>query len=89
MSGLSTFNNRLVVPKDKYLKQFGAHVRSLRLARGLTQQQLGANMNKEFQAIQRIERGGVNPSLYVIYELSLGLGIDQMELLDFRTSKKN
>ncbi len=77
-----------MVSKRNFLKIFGAHIRSLRLAKGLSQKELGARMNKDFQSIQRVERGGVSPSTYYLYELAEGLGVDQKEILDFNTKRK-
>ena len=56
-------------------ERFGAHVRKLRLARALTQEQLAEQADLSVDAIRRIERGAFSPSLDTIRKLCSGLDI--------------
>lgn len=77
-----------MLSKKRLLKIFGAHVRELRMERGLTQGELSSRISKDFQSIQRVERGEVSPSLFYLYELSVGLEIELKVLLDFTIENK-
>jgi putative transcriptional regulator len=68
---------------------FGAHIRELRLAKGLTQGELGARMDREKQSIHRIESGDISASVFYLYKLSKGLEVDMPELLAFNTDVKS
>ena len=56
-------------------KRFGAHVRSLRDARHLTQEVLAERSELSVDAIRRIERGGFSPSLNTLAALARGLDV--------------
>lgn len=58
----------------------GARVRSLRLARGWSQEELGARSNLDRTYISGIERGVRNPTVTVLHALSEGLGIGISDL---------
>lgn len=76
-----------LVPKKEILqKAFGNYVKELRLKKGLTQVDVSSRMNKDQQSLQRVESGNVSPSLYYLYELAEGLGIEPKELLSFKMS---
>jgi hypothetical protein len=40
-------------------------------------------MNKDQQSLQRLESGKVSPSLFYLYEVSKGLEISLLELMNF------
>ena len=71
--------------KDILQKQFGIHVKNIRVAKGLTQIDVSSKMAKDQQSLQRVESGNVSPSLYYLYELAHGLQIDIKELFEFST----
>jgi transcriptional regulator with XRE-family HTH domain len=54
---------------------FGRSVRSVRLAHGLTQEDLADVSDLSVDAIRRIERAAFSPSLKTMTKLSDGLGI--------------
>ncbi len=56
-------------------KRFGDHIRDLRQARGLTQQELAERSELSVDAIRRIERGVLSPSLDTLQKLSRGMRI--------------
>jgi transcriptional regulator with XRE-family HTH domain len=77
--------------KDKQLAiAFGAKLRELRLAAGLTQEQLGAatSPSMQSQAIVRYESGDRGPTLAVIYRLAAALKVDPCDLLPTLPAKK-
>jgi putative transcriptional regulator len=73
----------LLPKKDILQKQFGAHVKSIRVAKGLTKIEVSSKMDKDQQSLQRVESGNVSPSLYYLFQLAYGLQVDVKELFDF------
>ncbi|MGH9418974.1 MAG: helix-turn-helix domain-containing protein [Thermoanaerobaculia bacterium] len=69
---------------------FGKHLRELRLARGLTQQQLAAMIDSNHPFISNMERGLTLPGLAMLVRLATALEckITQMvEVLDNKRSR--
>jgi putative transcriptional regulator len=66
---------------EDILKQLGAKIKALRNAKGLTQAQLAHSINKDQQSIQRLERGGINPSFLYLVDIAKGLQIHLSLLL--------
>jgi transcriptional regulator with XRE-family HTH domain len=62
--------------------QFGATVRRLRLAAGLTQEQLGARCKMDLSAVSRLERGERNPRLDTLVRLAEALDVPPAALLE-------
>lgn len=56
-------------------RRFGAHLRSLRTERGLTQEALAERSDLSVDGIRRIERGAFSPSLETIGRLCAGLEV--------------
>ena len=77
-----------MLQKEKFLKLLGAHIKEVRVAKGMTQRELAAKIDKEETALQRIERGATNPTAFTLYELSEGLGVEPNELLKLKASNK-
>ncbi len=65
--------------KLKLLKHFGLHLVKLRTSKGLTAAELGRLCYMERSSIARLETGKINPSLFILKKLSVGL---EMELED-------
>ncbi len=63
----------MAIDIQTFKTQLGQRIRVLRERRGLTQMELGALIDKDFQAISRMEKGRVNPSAYQIYVLAEAL----------------
>lgn len=55
--------------------RFGRHVRSLRKARGLTQEALAERSGLSADTIRRLEHGGFSPSLDTVTKLCAGLDL--------------
>lgn len=65
---------------ESFKKILGLKIKELREREGLTQPQLGAMIDKDYQAISRIERGLVNPSAFLILEIASALKVDMNEI---------
>ena len=61
----------------------GKRIRSLRVARGWTQQDLGEKAGISYKFIGEIERGKQNPSFSILAKISKALNIDLKELFRF------
>jgi transcriptional regulator with XRE-family HTH domain len=60
----------------------GDNVRRLRVARGLTQEQLAFESRIDLTYLGGIERGRRNPSLLVMSRIAQALGVEPAALLD-------
>ncbi len=67
-------------PEKKALAKLGARIKSLRIAKGITQKEMGFRIGKDYQAISRIELGRANPSYLILLQLCEGLEIEIEEL---------
>lgn len=75
---------RMINIRDKKLLQkFGYHLRELRQAAGLTQEELANDADIPINQVGRIERGEVNPTLSTLSALSRALKIRLPELVNF------
>ncbi|HWK57130.1 MAG TPA: helix-turn-helix transcriptional regulator [Parapedobacter sp.] len=74
----------MAIDIQTFKTQLGQRIRVLRERRGLTQMELGALMDKDFQAISRMEKGRVNPSAYQVYVLAGALGVPIEEFFDMK-----
>ncbi|BBB58279.1 transcriptional regulator [Undibacterium sp. KW1] len=71
---------------DQNLIEFGLHLKQLRIARGLSQEQLGLIAELDRTYISGIERGVRNVSLVNIYRIAKALGLSVATLFP---SKEN
>lgn len=62
-------------------KLVGRNVRRIRLARGLTQEQLSEASGFTQQYISDLERGRRNPTVVTLFELAQALGSTPVELI--------
>jgi transcriptional regulator with XRE-family HTH domain len=72
---------------NSILKAFGTRIKSIRLERGLSQEQLGLIAELDRTYISGIERGLRNVSLINLERLALALNIEPAELLKFSEDK--
>ena len=63
-------------------RRFGRHVRSLRRARGMTQEVLADRCGLSADTIRRLEHGGFSPSLDTLRKLCAGLDLLLSTLFD-------
>lgn len=68
---------------------FGKVLRKLRLAAGLTQEELGFKASLQRKYISLLERGEQQPTLTSIYKLSLALNIKPGRILDLMDEDKH
>ena len=68
---------------DAIVAAFGAHIRSLRLERGLSQEDVAHLAGIHVTYLSGIERGKRNPSLKNLRKLAGALGVEVGELFSF------
>lgn len=73
------------VKKTDLNKKIGQRIIELREKKGLTQADLARACKKERQALEKLENGRVNPTLYSLYEVAKALEVQLKELVDLRT----
>jgi len=69
--------------QKEVLKKLGERVKSIRINKGLTLEEVGNRIGKDRQSIHRLENGGFNPSHIYLLDICKGLEIDIKELFDF------
>lgn len=72
---------------DFFKKQLGRRIAFLREQNGLTQSQLGALINKDFQSISRIENGRVNVSGYTLKQIADAMNVGIGSLFNFSANQ--
>lgn len=68
--------------KEQLLKKLGKRIQEIRKEKGITQVELANSINKDQQSIQRLEAGGVNPSIFYLLEVAKGLDTKLEKLID-------
>lgn len=63
-------------------------VKELREASGLTQKELGEKLRVSRQAVNAIETGKFDPSIWLAYDLAIYFGLSIEELFDFERSTR-
>lgn len=69
--------------KEIFLKAFGKNVARLRKERGLSQEQLAIDAEIDLSTLSRIERGILNVTINVIYQIAKALNISVKDIFDF------
>jgi transcriptional regulator with XRE-family HTH domain len=81
---MSKLEFRHVKFKDtKYVQAFGKHLRKLRKAQGLSQEDLANDADIPINQVGRIERAEINTTLSTMRAISKALNIHITELFDF------
>ncbi len=70
--------------REKLKKELGARIIELRTKKGWSQSDLARACGKDRQAIEKLENGKVNPTLYTLYEVANALEVSLGKLVDFR-----
>jgi putative transcriptional regulator len=70
------------VTKDKLKKLLGERIVELRTKKGWSQADLARECGKDRQAIEKLENGKVNPTLYSLLEVAEALGVKLTVLVD-------
>ncbi|HTJ52343.1 MAG TPA: helix-turn-helix transcriptional regulator [Cyclobacteriaceae bacterium] len=68
--------------KEKLKKLIGLRIVELRTKKGWSQSDLARACGKDRQAIEKIENGRVNPTLYSLLEIANALEVSLMVLVD-------
>ena len=71
------------VDKEQLKKKIGQRIVELRKKKGWSQSDLARACNKDRQAMEKLENGKVNPTLYSLLEISKALETPLKNLLDF------
>ncbi|TXK77632.1 helix-turn-helix domain-containing protein [Mesonia sp. K4-1] len=69
--------------RDQLKKKVGNRIIELRTKKGWSQSDLARECGKDRQAIEKLENGKVNPTIYSLYEISKALKVDVYQLLKF------
>ena len=72
---------------QEFIISFGKNLRKIRESKNMSMQTLADIINIEYSQISRIERGLINTSIGIIYEISKALEIDIKELFNFTIEK--
>lgn len=70
--------------KDRFKKLLGQRIKELREKKGWSQADLARQAGKDRQAIEIIENGKVNPTVYSLFEIAKVLDVSLSELLNFK-----
>lgn len=68
--------------REKLKIELGKHIVMLRQQKGWSQSDLARACNKDRQAIEKLENGKVNPTLYTLLEIANALEVSLPELVD-------
>jgi len=72
------------IKNRKLIQAVGNRIRSLRIEKGLSQEDLANEAEVPLSQIGRIERGENNPTISTLYVISEALGIELKKLVDFK-----
>lgn len=72
---------------QEFIISFGKNLRKIRESKNMSMQTMADIINIEYSQISRIERGLINTSIGIIYEISKALEIDIKELFNFTIEK--
>jgi putative transcriptional regulator len=67
--------------QKKILATIAINIKELRIAKGMSQKQLADKLDKDKQAIQRLENGQINPRYLTLVDIAEGLGVSVNEIL--------
>lgn len=73
-----------IMTRDQLKKEFGKRIIMLREQKGWSQSDFARACNKDRQAIEKLENGKVNPTLYTLLELANALEVSLGELVDLK-----
>ncbi|WP_271765468.1 helix-turn-helix domain-containing protein [Aquimarina algiphila] len=69
--------------KDELKRNIGKRIVELRTQKGWSQSDLARACNKDRQALEKLENGKVNPTIYSLYEISKALEVSLQQLVKF------
>jgi len=68
---------------DNYNVLFGKKIKTIRKAKGLTQEKLAELVNRSKNHISKIEQGLANPPLSLIIDIAIALNVTPYSLFEF------
>ena len=71
------------VNKEETNKKIGDRIKELRTQKGWSQSDLARACDKDRQAIERLENGKTNPTIFSLFEVSKALNIKVKDLINF------
>jgi putative transcriptional regulator len=71
------------VDKEQLKKKLGQRIVELRSQKGWTQSDLARACSKDRQALEKLENGKVNPTIYSLLEIAKALEVPLKKLVDF------
>lgn len=80
-----TQQRRAFLGMDDIATQFGANLREMRTAKGLSQEELAHRAGMSVPYLSDLERGRSNPSLAMIVDLAIALDLHPARLLEALT----
>ena len=72
-----------LMTRDKLKKSISLRINKFREQKGWSQSDLARACNKDRQAIEKLENGKVNPTLYTLLEIANALEVSLSKLVDF------
>ena len=69
--------------KNELKKKIGQRIIQLREKKGWSQSDLARACGKDRQAIEKLENGRVNPTLYTLFEVAQSLQVPMSDLVNF------
>ena len=69
--------------KEQLKKKVGQRIVELRSQKGWSQSDLARACNKDRQALEKLENGKVNPTIYSLLEIAKALEIPLKKLVNF------
>ena len=69
--------------KDELKRNIGQRIIELRTRKGWSQSDLARACNKDRQALEKLENGKVNPTIYSLLEISKALEVSLKDLVSF------
>lgn len=69
--------------KEQLKKKVGQRIVELRSQKGWSQSDLARACNKDRQALEKLENGKVNPTIYSLLEIANALEVPLKKLIDF------
>ena len=76
MVNLSTIHENVIMQTKDRLKNIGIRIKSERLRRGLSQEELAEKCDISRNSVSLIETGKINPTIIKILDIAQILGVD-------------
>jgi len=79
---------RKLIFDENGLRAFAEHLKTIRKAKGFTQEKLSNESDLTLSQIARIETATINPTLSTIFKIARTLKVPLTELFDFKLPKE-